>query len=71
MEDKVLDIVEGSAPSTTERETAGRAGAGNVEAPAPNDTKRKKRKENNNVEGTDRTISGCCSGRAHIRREQW
>jgi hypothetical protein len=41
-EDKVLAIVEGSAPSKTEKETAGRAGAGNVGAPAPNDTERKK-----------------------------
>jgi hypothetical protein len=38
----VVDIVEGSALSTTEKEMAGRAGAGNVEAPAPNDTKIKK-----------------------------
>jgi hypothetical protein len=41
----MLGIVEGSAPSKTEKETAGRAGAGNVEAPAPNDTDRKKRKK--------------------------
>jgi hypothetical protein len=30
-----LDIVEGSAPSETEKETADRAGAGNIKAPAP------------------------------------
>jgi hypothetical protein len=29
-----LDIVEGSTPSETEKETAHRAGTGNVEAPA-------------------------------------
>jgi hypothetical protein len=40
-----LDIVEGSAPSKTEKETASRAGAGNVEAPTPKDTERKKKKE--------------------------
>jgi hypothetical protein len=44
-----------------------RAGAGNVEAPAPNDTERKQKKENS-VEGIDRTVSGCRSGRVHIRR---
>jgi hypothetical protein len=65
----MLDIVEGSAPSKLERETAGRAGAGNVEAPAHNDTERKKKKENNNVEGIGRTVSGCCSRRAPSRRE--
>jgi hypothetical protein len=31
------DIVEGTAPSETEKETAHRAGAGNVEAPATRD----------------------------------
>jgi hypothetical protein len=61
----------GLPPPKTEKETAGRAGAGNVEAPALNDTERKKKKENNKVEGTDRTVSGCRSGRAHIRRELW
>jgi hypothetical protein len=54
-----------------EKETAGRVGASNVEAPAPNDTERKKKKENNNVEGIDRTVSGCRSGQVHIRRERW
>jgi hypothetical protein len=53
------------------KETAGRAGAGNVETPAPNDTERKKMKENNNVEGIDQTVSGCFSGLAHTRREWW
>jgi hypothetical protein len=43
VEDKVLDIVEGSAPSRTEIEMAGRVGADNVKAPAPNDTERKKK----------------------------
>jgi hypothetical protein len=69
VEDRVLDIVEGSAPSKTEKEMAGRAGAANVEAPAPNNSKKKK--ENNSVEGIDRIVSGCSSGRAHIRRELW
>jgi hypothetical protein len=55
----VLDIVEGSTPSKTEKETVGRAGGGNVEAPVSNDTGRKKKNENNNVEGIDRTVSGC------------
>jgi hypothetical protein len=41
----MLDIVAGSTPSKTGKETAGRAGAGNLEAPAPNDTERKKKKE--------------------------
>jgi hypothetical protein len=41
-----------------EKEMAGRAEAGNVEATAPNGTERKKKKENNNVEGIDRTVSG-------------
>jgi hypothetical protein len=36
-----------------EKEMAGRAGVGNVEASAPNDTERKEKKENNNVEGID------------------
>jgi hypothetical protein len=49
----VLDIVEGSVSAKTEIETASRAEAGNVEARTPNNTERKKRKENNNVEGTD------------------
>jgi hypothetical protein len=30
-----LDLVKGSTPSKTEKETAERAGAGNVEQPAP------------------------------------
>jgi hypothetical protein len=47
------------------------AGAGNVEAPAPNDIESKKKKENNNVEEINRTVSGCRSGRAHIRRERY
>jgi hypothetical protein len=38
-----LVLVERSAPTKTEKEMAGRAGAGNVEAPAPNDTERKKK----------------------------
>jgi hypothetical protein len=45
----VLDIVEGSAPYKTEKETTGRAEAGNVVALDPNDTDRKEKKENNNV----------------------
>jgi hypothetical protein len=43
------------------------AGADNIEASAPNDTERKKKKENNNVEGIDRTVSGYRSGLAQIR----
>jgi hypothetical protein len=69
--DQELDLVVGSTPSKTEKYTAGRAGGGNVEAPTPNVTERKKKKDNNNGEGIDRTISGCHSGRAHIRRERW
>jgi hypothetical protein len=34
------DIVKGLTPSETEKETADRAGAGNVEAPAPTDRER-------------------------------
>jgi hypothetical protein len=48
----------------------GRAETGNVEAPTPNDTEAKKKKENN-IEGIDPTESGCLSGRVHIRREWW
>jgi hypothetical protein len=66
-----LDLVEGSTPSKTEKETAGRAGGGNVEVTVPNDTERKKNKENKNVEGTERNLSGRRSGRAYIRRELW
>jgi hypothetical protein len=43
-EDQELDFVEGLTPTKTEKEMAGRVGAGNVEAPAPNDTERKKKK---------------------------
>jgi hypothetical protein len=66
----VLNIVEGSGPSKTEKETVGRAGAGNVEAPATNNAERMKKKENN-VEGINRTVSGCRSGGADIKRERW
>jgi hypothetical protein len=65
-----FDIVKGSAPSTTEKETAGRAGDGNVEAPAPSHIERKKKRENNNVEEIDRNVLVCRSGRAHIRKER-
>jgi hypothetical protein len=41
----VLDIVEGLAPSKTEKETAGRVGAGNVEAPTPTILRERKRKK--------------------------
>jgi hypothetical protein len=34
-EDKGLDLVEGSSPSETEKETADAVGAGNVEGPGP------------------------------------
>jgi hypothetical protein len=43
VENQGLDLVEGSTPSKTEKETAGRAGAGKVEAPAPNDRMRERR----------------------------
>jgi hypothetical protein len=45
VENKVLDIVEGSAPSKTGKETAGRAGADNVEALAPIDTEKEKERK--------------------------
>jgi hypothetical protein len=48
----------GVALSKTEKGTTGRAGADNVEVPAPNDTERNKKKENN-VEGIKRTVLGC------------
>jgi hypothetical protein len=70
-EDQELDLVEGSTPSKTEKETVGRAEAGNVEAPTPNDAERQRKKESNNVEGTDRSLSVRRSGRAHIRKERW
>jgi hypothetical protein len=41
-EDQELGLVEGSTPSKAEKEMAGRAGAGNVEAPAPNDRNRER-----------------------------
>jgi hypothetical protein len=41
-EGQELDLVEGSIPSKTAKERAGRAGAGNVEAPAPNDRDRER-----------------------------
>jgi hypothetical protein len=54
----LLDIVEGPATSKTEKETAGRAEAGNVEAPVSNATERKKEK-GKNIVGIDRNISWC------------
>jgi hypothetical protein len=50
--------VEGLTPSETEKEMVGRTGAGNVEAPAPTASERKKEKQNNNVERMDGTLSG-------------
>jgi hypothetical protein len=41
-EDQKLDLVEGSNPSKTEKETAGREGAGNVKALASNDRNRER-----------------------------
>jgi hypothetical protein len=57
-----IGLVEGLTHSKTEKEMAGRAGTGNVEAPAPNDIEGKKKKENHNVEGMDQTVSGCRPG---------
>jgi hypothetical protein len=48
--------LEGLNPSETGKETAGRAGAGNVEAPAH--TARERDRERNNAEGLDGFLSG-------------
>jgi hypothetical protein len=68
---KCWTLWKGRPATKTEKETTVRAEAGNVEAPAPNDSERKKKEEKNNVEEIDQNVSGCRSGRTHIRRERW
>jgi hypothetical protein len=67
-----LDLVEGSTFSKKEKETTGRAEAGNVETPAPQTLEKKKRKanNNNNAEGIDKIYQETTRDELALRREQ-
>jgi hypothetical protein len=58
-----IRLVEGSTPSETKKETAGREGAGKIETPAPPLGKE------SNVEAMDGNLSGR-SGRGNVKMEQ-
>jgi hypothetical protein len=67
-----MDLVEGSTYSKKEKETTGRAEAGNVETLAPKTLgeKEKKIKVNNNSEGTDKLYQETTLDELVLRRER-